>query len=157
MIFAQPMAAPYRRSIMDNKEIIQRLRELGLTEYGSVIPGDKLRQMAGIEYPTTGTKAEFDALALDELSAVDYVRNCLLNEGKYLKAHRDDYRILSPAENNGQVEAYMRSADNKLRRAIKLSKNTPAMVDSQPNNHNARLMMKRESIKRKMSQSLATK
>ena len=142
---------------MDNKEIIQRLRELGLTEYGSIIPGDKLRQMAGIEYPATGTKAEFDALALDELSAVDYVRNCLLNEGKYLKAHRDDYRILSPAENNGQVEAYMRSADNKLRRAIKLSKNTPAMVDSQPNNHNARLMMKRESIKRKMSQSLATK
>lgn len=142
---------------MDNKEIIQRLRELGLTEYGSIIPGDKLRQMAGIEYPATGTKAEFDALALDELSAVDYVRNCLLNEGKYLKAHRDDYRILSPAENNGQVEAYMRSADNKLRRAIKLSKNTPAMVDSQPNNYNARLMMKRESIKRKMSQSLATK
>lgn len=136
---------------MDNKDIIQRLRDYNMTEYGSVIPGDFIRDLADIKYPEVGTKDEFDSLALKELGAVDYVRNCLLNEGKYLKAHRDDYRILSPAENSGQVEAYMRSADQKLRRAIKLSKNTPVIADAEPKNHTARLMMKRESIKNQMS------
>lgn len=141
---------------MDNKDIIQHLRNYNMTEYGAVIPGKLIRELADIEYPQVATKQEFDALALKELSAVDYVRNCLLNEGKYLKAHRDDYRILSPSENIGQVESYMRSADHKLRRAIKLSKNTPAIADAEPKNHTVRLMMKRESIKRQMNKDRVT-
>lgn len=135
---------------MDKKSILETLRERKLTEHGSTINGDDLRRWAGVEYPETGTKAQFDAAALEELAVVDYVRNCLLNEGKYLKSERNDYRILSPSENAGQVHSYMRSADSKLRRAIKLSKNTPADPSGGDRGSAARLMLKRESIKEKM-------
>jgi hypothetical protein len=142
---------------MDKKGIIEQLRALGMTNYGSVIEGDLVRKWAGIEYPETGTKEEFDNLALQELSVIDYIRNCLLNEGKYLKAHRDDYRILSPSENSGQVEAYMRSADQKLKRAIKLSKNTPVQSGQSNNSFTARAMLKRESIKEQRRKDSVTR
>lgn len=133
---------------MSKPDIYDNLKHMGLLEYGKTIEGAMLRHLAGIEYPEVGTKQEFEAPALEELAVVDYIRNRLLAEGKYLKAHRDDYRILTPAENSGQVEAYMRSADKKLRRAIKLSSNTPAQPGQKCNN-TARIMMKRESISKK--------
>ena len=131
---------------MDKKELVESLRQMGLLEYGKVIDGNMLRSMAGIYYPETGTKADFDSASLEELAVTDYIRNVLLNEGKYLKSHREDYRILSPSENSGQVESYMKSADHKLRRAIKLSKNTPVDAGKPKCQNMARAMMKRESI-----------
>lgn len=142
---------------MNKKDIMEQLRTLGMTNYGSIIAGGLIREWAGIEYPQTGTKEEFDRLSLEELGVVDYIRNCLLNEGKYLKASRDDYRILSPSENSGQVESYMKSADQKLRRAIKLSKNTPVTDNDYKSNHTTRLMMKRESIKEQRRKDFTAK
>ena len=135
-------------------DIFEQLREMKLLDYGKVIDGEMLREMAGIVYPETGTKEDFDAPALDELAVVDYIRNRLLSEGKYIKAIRNDYRILTPAENAGQIESYMSSADKKLRRAIKLSSNTPAQPGVKCQN-TARIMMKQESISKKRNSILS--
>ena len=127
-----------------SKDLLTTLRGRGLLEYGSVISGDDVREILGIEYPEFGTKKEFDEVALAELGAIDYVRNVLLGEGKFIASTHGDYRILLPSENKRQVDAYMQQADRKLRRAQKLSRNTPAVESYQPAaNLDVRLAMKR--------------
>ncbi len=115
-----------------SKELLTALRNRGLTEFGSVIPGETVREIIGIEYPEFGTKKDFDEVALTELGAVDYCRNVLLGEGKFLASNNGDYRILLPSENKRQIDAYMAQADRKLRRAQKLSRNTPKPAESIP-------------------------
>lgn len=126
-----------------SKELLSALRARGLLEYGSVIKGDDVREILGIEYPEFGTKKDFDEVALAELGAVDYVRNVLLGEGKFIASHQGDYRILLPSENKRQVDAYMQQADRKLRRAQKLSRNTPNSESYKPvANADVRIAMK---------------
>lgn len=126
-----------------SKELLTALRERGLLEYGSVIKGEDVRDILGIEYPEVGTKKDFDEVALAELGAVDYVRNILLGEGKFIASHQGDYRILLPSENKRQVDAYMSQADRKLRRAHKLSRNTPSTESYSPSaNNDVRVAMK---------------
>jgi hypothetical protein len=137
------------------KELINQLDKAGMLEYGSVIDGDYLRSLAGIQYPQTATLAEFEALKLEELGIVDAIRVQLLRVGKYLKADRKDYRILTPSENASQVEAYMRAADQKLKRAITLNKNSPP-VHAEKCNNMARAMVKQESIRRRLSSIAGT-
>lgn len=111
---------------MEHKDLMAHLRAAGQLEYGSVVMGAHIRALLGIEYPEVGTKKQFDALALAELSAINYVRDHLLSEGKYLIGFRGDYRVLLPSENARQAELLMDSADRKTRRARKLLRNTPA-------------------------------
>ena len=126
-----------------SKELLTTLRDRGLLEFGSVIKGEEVRDILGIEYPEVGTKKDFDEVALAELGAVDYVRNILLGEGKFIASHQGDYRILLPSENKRQVDAYMQQADRKLRRAHKLSRNTPNVESYKPNaNADVRIAMK---------------
>lgn len=126
-----------------SKELLTALRERGLLDYGSVIKGEDVRDILGIEYPEVGTKKDFDEVALAELGAVDYVRNILLGEGKFIASHQGDYRILLPSENKRQVDAYIQQADRKLRRARKLSRSTPPSESYAPSaNHDVRLSMK---------------
>ena len=133
------------------KNLYQWLDDNELTEYGSVISGSDVRKCLGIDYPVLGTKAEFDAISLAELAAVDYCRNILLGDGKYLAGDRGGYRILLPSENSKQVETYMRSADKKLNRALKLTRNTPKLDTVKQDNSAARIMMKRESIRSRIN------
>ena len=131
-----------------SKELLKQLRERGLLEFGSIISGDTVREIIGIVYPEYGTKKDFDEVALAELGAVDYVRNVLLGEGKYIASHHGDYRILLPSENKRQIDAYMSQADRKLRRAHKLSRNTPAGDGYKPAADNdVRIAMKRETMR----------
>ena len=134
----------------DGKCLLAWMRQHGLDDYGAFFPAYRVRQVLGIEMPDVADRKTFDQLALQELSAVDYCRNVLLGEGKYLAQHQGDYRILLPSENVRQVELYMGSADNKLRRAMKLLRNTPspdAPLGQPPGNVAARILMKREAIK----------
>ena len=121
-----------------------------LTEYGSVILADDVRQVLGLVIPKMGTQRQFRDLALAELTAVDYVRNILLGKGKYLTMRDGDYRILLPSENARQVEAYMSQADKKLKRALKLTKSSQQVANQAPDNTNVRIMMKREAIKNRV-------
>lgn len=130
-----------------SKELFNELKSRGLTEFGSVIKGDDVRDILSIEYPEYGKKEDFDSVALKELSAIDYVRNILLGEGKYLASQNGDYRILLPSENKRQVDQYMAQADRKLRRALKLSRNMPRSDAYEHDNTQARITMKRESIR----------
>jgi len=135
-----------------SKELLAELESRKLINYGSVISGRLVRKILGLEYPIIATKREFDQLALAELGAVDYVRNVLLGRGMYIASGNGDYRILLPSENKRQVELYMRSADQKLRRAFKLSTNTntPRMVDTEYKDDQvaARILLKRIGIRR---------
>lgn len=133
------------------KCLMTTLDNLDVIEFGSVINGELVRETIGINYPETATKREYDTLALRELSAVDYVRNVLLGRGMYLAYDNGNYRILLPSENAKQVEQYMGSADKKLSRALKLSKNTPRLADTvQIDQTHARIVMKRESVRTSM-------
>lgn len=133
------------------KCLLEHLRSRGLDEYGSVILSSEVREVLGIEIPEVGTKRMFDAVALAEMSAIDYVRNILLDEGKYIQRNEGDYRILLPSENARQIENYMSNADKKLKRAQRLSKNTPRTDVRGHDNTAARLHMKRESIRTKVT------
>lgn len=131
-----------------NKSLYEAMKQQGLTEYGSVILGPWVQRVLDITYPAVGTRSEFEKLALQELNAIDYVRNILLNEGKYLRADNGNYRILLPSENAAQVEKYMGAADKKLNRAMKLYKNTP-VVDTSTQDHQlqARIFMKQDTVR----------
>ncbi len=131
-----------------SKDLLHALKQKGLLEYGSVIPGELVRELLDIQYPEYGTREEFEGIALQELGAIDYVRNALLNEGKYLASSRGNYRILLPSENKQQIEAYAAQADRKIRRAIKLSRNTPVVADESIGDQQyARLVMKQETLR----------
>ena len=83
-------------------------------------------------------------------------------DGKFIASHQGDYRILLPSENKRQVDAYMSQADRKLRRAHKLSRNTPSVESYKPHaNNDVRIAMKlgnarnRVGIKPKRQESAA--
>ena len=132
-----------------SKELLSAMENAGLCDYGCVISSEFVREAIGLSYPEVATKAEFDRLSLLELSATDYVRNVLLGRGMYLTYDRGDYRILLPSENEKQIESYISSADKKLSRALKLSKNTPKMSDTKhrENQTAARILMKRSGAR----------
>ena len=133
---------------MSKKTAFVILKEAGFFEYGAVVESSLFRETFEIEeviYPAQ--RVDIDRQALQELSCIDYVRNKLLNEGKYIKQERDSYRVLLPSENTGQVLSYMTSADNKLKRGIKLNTNTSAEFRISTNDE-VRAIMKRESIKK---------
>lgn len=129
------------------KELFHALQEAKLLEFGSVIPTELVHQILGIDMPAFGSKSDFDKIALIELSAIDYVRNLLLGQGKYLTGTPSGYRVLLPSENAAQVENYIASADKKLSRALKLSRNTPALAAQMPDQTEARILMKRSGMK----------
>jgi hypothetical protein len=125
------------------RDLFQDLNAHGLLEYGSTIDISLVRESLGITIPETASKAVYDDLALRELAAIDYVRNILLGEGKYLTSCKSGYRVLLPSENKAQVDLYIASADRKLNRALKLSRNTPAGVFTDQDQTQARIAMKR--------------
>ena len=135
------------RSDLSKQECFDILDMNGYFDYGSTIPLTEIYTAFGIqqiEYPAM--RSEIKRLELEELTATAYIRDKLLNRGKYLKGGRDSYRVLLPSENAGQVMAYMESADRKLKRALKLNKNTPSKFKIS-NNDEVRLFMKQESTK----------
>lgn len=132
-----------------HRDLYDYLKAEGLLEYGSVIPSSIVHEFLGLEVPAIGTKAQFDRLSLLELAAVDYVRNILLNSGKYLTGTPSGYRILLPSENAAQVEQYISSADKKLIRALKLCRNTPTTDGAAPDQIEARILMKQSGAPRR--------
>lgn len=134
-----------------SKDLLTTLKSAGLTNYGCSIPTELVHTILGIEYPETAPKAVFDDLALKELGAIDYVRSALLNEGKYLIGDKAGYRILLPSENRKQVERYMAQADKKLRRAGKLSRNTPTEHRRDADQMESRIMLKRQTARQQES------
>jgi len=127
--------------------LLEHLRASRLTEYGSVIPGDVVREVLDIKVPEIGTREEFTQAALTELNAVDYCRNVLLGEGKYLGSQTGNYRIILPSENADQIKAYMRHAMTKLKRADKLASTAPKGDFPADNAIRARILMTQEGIK----------
>lgn len=130
------------------RELYTELRARGLLEYGSVIAASVVHGLLDITVPDVGTKSDFDKLSLLELAAIDYVRNILLGEGKYLTGHAGGYRVLLPSENAAQIEQYIGSADKKLNRALKLSRNSPHTQSGHPDQTEARVLMKQAGFRR---------
>ena len=132
-----------KREIM--KEYVENLERMGLVKYGSVIPGELIRSMAGIDLPEMGTR--------EQLSVTDYIRGKLISRGMYLSATKGDYRIITAGENQNQIASYMKSADSKLKRAIRLHDNTPKeMIDKSVKTRiHLRESAMKEQMKRKAS------
>ena len=132
--------------------LLEELIARGLTEYGSVIDSSVVHSLLGIVHPETAPKAVYDRLTMLELAAIDYCRNTLIGQGKYLQGTPSGYRILLPSENKVQIDSYMGSADRKLSRALKLSRNTPGQIDVKPDQTEARILMKRSSYQQSYQQ-----
>lgn len=128
------------------RDLLAALQAAGLLEWGAVIPRQFVHEALGLEFPEVGTKAVFDKLTLVELSAIDYVREVLLNQGKYIAGTPSGYRVLLPSENQDQINLYMAAADRKLKRAMKLNRSTPAQVGSSPDQTEARILLKQAGI-----------
>lgn len=129
------------------RDLFRFLDEAGLFEFGEFIERAMIYELLGLEMPALASKEVFDRLAMLELAAVDYCRNVLLGHGKYLAGVPSGYRVLLPSENKAQVDAYMYSADRKLLRALKLSRNMPDVNNDQPDQTEARIMMKRKGMR----------
>lgn len=132
-----------------HRALFDALDAQGLLEYGSFIPGELVREVLGLEMPALGTKAQFDAISLSELGAIDGVREILLNLGKYIAGSSDGYRILTPGENSLQIDRYLSHAQNKIRRARKLERTSPAMTNGRPSQHAARRLMIEKTARKK--------
>ena len=138
---------------MPNRSKRDRLRDVydtldgaGLFDFGAVIPRAMVYDLLGMDVPEVASKAVFDRIAMLELQAMDYCRNMLLGHGKYLAGTPSGYRVLLPSENKAQVDAYMESADRKLERALKLSRNSPK-ASHLPDQTEARIMMRRKGYR----------
>jgi hypothetical protein len=129
-----------------NKEFYAWFVQNGYAAYGAEVPEEIVRVFLGLEYPEAASKKVYDALTLAELGYIDYVRNILLNEGKYLTNSRGVYRVLLPSENAAQVERYVSGANKRLNRALKLSKNTPMQYKKPNDDTEVRIELKRKSI-----------
>lgn len=137
-----------RKSTRDKfRDVFTALDELGMFEFGSVIERTELYDLMDLQMPSVASKEVFDRLAMLELATVDYCRNVLLGQGKYLAGVPSGYRVLLPSENKAQIDAYMYSADRKLLRALKLSRNTPSLYNEQPDQTESRIMMKRKGMR----------
>ena len=130
------------------KDLLGWLIDNERLEFGDVTTGDEVRQVIGLILPEIGTREEFNRAALAELGAVGYCRTQLLNEGKYWEGRHGDYRILLPSEIAPQIESMIVQADRKLGRALKLSRNAPALDGATNDQTSARILMKREGLKR---------
>jgi len=133
--------------MMSKSDSLELLKQGGHLDYGSVIPKSVIYEAFGITPPNfPAMLPAIKRFELEELAVASYIRNSLLNEGKYLKGETNSYRVLLPSENAGQVLKYMESADRKLKRALKLNRTTPSEYKIS-NNDEVRLMMKKESMK----------
>lgn len=129
------------------RDVYDTLARAGLFDFGAVIPRATVYDLLGLDVPEVASKAVFDRIAMLELQAMDYCRNMLLGHGKYLAGTPSGYRVLLPSENKAQVDAYMESADRKLERALKLSRNSPK-ASHLPDQTEARIMMRRKGYRR---------
>jgi hypothetical protein len=127
-------------------DFFDELDARGLLDYGAVIEGQLVRELMVIDLPEFGRKADFDRAALAELSAIGYVRDQLLKNGKYLAGTAGGYRVLLPSENARQVDALMESASRKLSRARVLNATTPVEFQAQVDQQEARISMTRTGM-----------
>lgn len=127
--------------------LLAALDDQGLLEYGSVIETSFVHEILDITMPQYAAKEVFERLAVYELAAIDYVRSVLLGQGKYISGTPSGYRVLLPSENKGQIDNYMSSADRKLSRALKLSRNTPKSDSDAHDQTEVRIHMKRTGIR----------
>jgi hypothetical protein len=93
-------------------------------------------------FPSLLRRCVLNKLALIELAAIDYVRNILLGQGKYIGGTTTGYRIFLPSETADQVELYMAQADRKLSRALKLTRSAKRENFKAPDQTEVRILMK---------------
>ncbi|MCE5180559.1 MAG: hypothetical protein LLG15_02035 [Betaproteobacteria bacterium] len=113
-----------------NTLLLDWMRACGRDDYGSFITADEVRAVLGIEVPKIGTLADFKKAMLLELAAVSDARQVLIEEGKYLKQDRGDYRILLPGENAKQASEMILKADRRIVKAQKLIRATPTRTEA---------------------------
>jgi len=128
------------------RDLLDGLNSRGLLEYGSAIPTTLVHELLGLEMPEQAPKAVYDRLAMAELAAIDFCRNALLSQGKYLAGTSTGYRVLLPSENKGQIDSYMASADRKLSRALRLSRSTPVTAGVRSDQTEVRIHMKKQHL-----------
>lgn len=104
--------------------LYETLRNTAELEYGATFSRARVLSIMGIEDIEFGTQKEFQEQELAELSGIGYVRNILINEGKWIVRKGNTYRVLQPSENGSQIDSFMRSGSSAYLKASKLAKST---------------------------------
>lgn len=129
-----------------SKDLLTKLRDESLTEYGSTFSGEMVREVLGVEYPEYGTKKQFDDVVLVELSAIGYVRDILRKEGKHIAQNAGIYRVCLPSENESIARSWESQADDRMKRAQQLRTFTPLDAYDAKTDRAVIVAMKRESL-----------
>lgn len=107
------------------KTLYDTLDSLGCFEYGGTFTREEVIGLLRVKYIKKGTRADFQTMDLAELAGVGYIRNVLINQGKWIKLTGDHYRVLTPSENADQIESFLSRGRRAFNKANKLAKSTP--------------------------------
>jgi hypothetical protein len=122
------------------------LREQDRTHYGDRFPISLVHSALGILVPKVGSRRDFERIALIELAAIDYVKNRLVDEGKWLTRQGSEYYIPLPSENAHFIDNMLASAQRKLKRARRLRSNTQA-EEATTDQTASKILMIEDSVK----------
>ena len=111
------------------KQLVEQLMLDNQFDYGNILPRIDLLDALNV-HPLTELEAEgmsFSELqdrikgdALDELNAINVIRNLLLGHGKYLEKNKENYRVCLPSENLAQANRWQKQAKLKISKSMKL-------------------------------------
>jgi hypothetical protein len=131
------------------KTLYETLLNSSELEYGSTFKRSRVLDIMGIEDIEFGTQKEFQVQELAELSGIGYMRNILINQGKWIIRKGETYRILHPSENSSQIDSFMRSGSNAYLKASKLAKSTDPRFLIEHDQLAAKIQSRRKAAKYK--------
>ena len=140
-----------KEKIHFGKDLLQFMRNNGLTEYGSLLSQKVLYEVLDIHKPKIATEQVFKEINFIILGATDYVRVQMMKEGKAFSQIKGSFRIPLICENMKVCESYVLSADKKLKRSAQLMRNTPSIdgpTSLEQAQELAKILGKREHIKK---------
>lgn len=108
-----------------SSDLFDHLELMGCLSYGGTFTRSMVLDAMDVEIILEGTREDFQEMDLAELEAVGYIRNVLINQGKWVVRKGETYRVLMPSENEGQIRAFSQRGDRAYLKATKLAKSTP--------------------------------
>jgi hypothetical protein len=144
------------------ESVFNALTNEGVFEYGAMIHKEELLKYFGIQplsedeankLSFTAIKTRIQEDALQELAVTDFIRDRLLDEGKYFYRNGKMYCVALPSQNSEKADAYLKSAQRKIKRASRLLANTPKEVSSNSKQQQSRLLMTAVSAQRQQNRT----
>jgi hypothetical protein len=130
----------------DGETLWLALQADGHIGYGNDIPVSYIHEHLGLVMPEIGKRRDFERVQLLEMTAVEYVRKQLLEQGMWITRQGNQYHIPLPSENSHYATNMLSSAARKIKRAGRLVSNTPT-CNQPPDQTASRVLLLQDSVK----------